>query len=404
MDCIIWGAGKRGEECLVGIQSIESSLRISAFVDNNPLMWGKMLCGLPILSPDDFKHAKFDIVIICSKQGVNAIKKQLIDTLGVPESKIIRYRMDTLPVRFEAQAENVYLAQLGEFGYEMISWLPYLAYLKAQGIKLKTVGRKGSKVFYENISEEHIEVDDKYVGAQSMGELKKLQALKNDLGLEIFGPCNEYMGFAFYVNGIEWQVHDIHAKYPVDHIKKPEFSPQNILGIKDRKNCFRGIVTINNKAYQNTFYAGLVRNYFTRDEVELIIRFLTKKGYFVIYNDFSSAFINTSDPHDLYLNFPEFARDNDNVLFLQDYSDGTEDKWDRMQLECWQNSNFVIQTPGGAAAVVELLGVRKFNFMQRGDYQDDLYLSKIYGGKSDTFYEVRHMLVYLEKEMELGRL
>ncbi|MDL2217831.1 hypothetical protein LJC27_04160 [Christensenellaceae bacterium OttesenSCG-928-M15] len=403
-NCLIWGTGFRGKECLSGIQTLESSLRVFAFVDNDASIWHKEVCGLPVLPPSKIKEEAFDKIIVCAKQGVEAIRTQLINQLHVPAEKIIRYRIDPLPIRFEANAEDVYLAQLGEFGYEMVSWIPYLTYLRSQGIRLKTIGRKGSSVFYESISEEHIEVGDEYIGHGGMGDLDKIEKLKRDLGLPIFGPCKETSGFEFCVNGVEWQVHDIHADYPVKHLKKPDFPLQNILDIKGKKSGYRGMVTINNKNYVNSMVAGLIKNYFVSEELAAIVQFLRERGFFVVYNDSSVVYEKKENPIDGYVSAVQFETGHDSVLNLQDYSDGTEDKWDRMQLECWQNSDFVIQSPGGAAAVVELLGVRKFNLMRKGDYQDDLYLSKLYGGQSDTFYEVRHMLAYMEKEFDFGRL
>lgn len=403
LNCLIWGTGYRGKECLTGIQSTRSALQVLAFVDNNSSMWNKEVCGIQVLSPDMVKDTEYDKVIICAKQGVESIKKQLLNEMNIPENKIIRYRIDPLPMSFEVNAADVYLAQLGEFGYEMISWIPYLTYLKAQGIHLKTVGRKGSSVFYENISDEHIEVEDKYIGNSGTGDLAKIEQLKKDTGLPIFGPCKERSGFSHFVNGIEWQVHDIHSSYPTTFIKKPNFPMQDILKIKNRKKGYRGLVTINNKRYLNEF-AGLVNNFFVKEELDVLFDFLNKKGFLVVYNCSTNLFIEEDDQFKNYLVEKAEHKKRKDVLYLEDYSDGTEDKWDRMQLECWQNSDFVIQPPGGAAAVVELLGIRKFNLMRNGDYQDDIFLEKLYGGQSDTFYEVRHMLAYIEKEMEQGRI
>jgi len=48
---------------------------------------------------------------------------------------------------------------MGEFGYELVSWLPYLLFLKRKlGIPIRTMGRVGSSVFYY-FSDDHIELD-----------------------------------------------------------------------------------------------------------------------------------------------------------------------------------------------------------------------------------------------------
>lgn len=405
MRWVIWGAGVWGRQCLNGIRyQADAGIKICAFVDNNPSLIGTQISGIPIVSPNSLKNISCDKIIICSQYSYDHIKRQLMEDLRVPEEKIICFLVDPLPIKIEINSEDTYLAMLGEFGAEMIAWLPYLSYLKSKGIKLKTISRKGSSVYYENISDEHIEVENEYFSCTGYGFLKNVEKLKEDTGLPIFSPCKELRGFLIAVNGIEWQVHNFHSSYHTEHLLKPSFPNPDILHLQNLGNHYRGIVTINNKSYQNT-HIGKVRNHLSQEEVETLFTFLTEKGYYVIYNDFSEIFKEDyNNPFDSYLPLRKFKRDNPSVLFLADYSDGTEDKWDRMQLECWQNSDFVIQHPGGAAAVVELLGVRKFNFMQKGEYQDDLYLAKLYGGQSDTFYEVRHMIAYIEKEMREGRL
>ena len=395
MNYVIWGAGVWGRQCFAGIKNYANGDdRVSAFVDNNPFLMKTQLADVPIVSPNELKNISYDKIIICSKFACEHIKKQLIDGLNVPGEKIIRFLIDPLPIRIDIDASKTYLALLGEFGVEMIAWLPYLTYLKSKGIKLKTISRKGSSVFYENVSEEHIEVGNEYIGYGGYGFLNDLEKLKMDTGLSVFAPCKELRAFSIFVNGIEWQIRDFHSRYPTEHLLRPEFKMQDVIHIKKLSEGYKGIVTINNKSYVDCG-AGLVRNCLLQEEVEGLFSFLTSNNYFVVYNDFSEAFKEGyENSYDMYLPKKEFNRKNPAVLFLSDYSDGTENKWDRMQLECWQNSDFVIQHPG----------VRKFNFMQKGEYQDDLYLSKLYGGQSDTFYEVRHMIAYIEKEMREGRL
>jgi hypothetical protein len=53
---------------------------------------------------------------------------------------------------------------LGEFGYEMISWLPYLRFLQDRlDIPLRTAGRPGSRTYYD-FSADHIELDGSFLG------------------------------------------------------------------------------------------------------------------------------------------------------------------------------------------------------------------------------------------------
>ncbi|MGA8289760.1 MAG: hypothetical protein WB950_13705, partial [Acidobacteriaceae bacterium] len=49
--CVIFGAGTMGQRALSALQSM--GVHPLSFADNNPVLWGKSVDGIPILSPED---------------------------------------------------------------------------------------------------------------------------------------------------------------------------------------------------------------------------------------------------------------------------------------------------------------------------------------------------------------
>lgn len=74
------------------------------------------------------------------------------------------YRANRPLILDRAVVERARLCFAGEFGYELISWIPYLNYLAAmRGLRLKTASRPGSSVLYE-FSQDHQELTSQEIG------------------------------------------------------------------------------------------------------------------------------------------------------------------------------------------------------------------------------------------------
>ena len=85
MKIVIWGMGNL-MQTYIDRKGLYKNDNIVAFVDNNPLFWGKYFCEAPILAPTEISNVKFDCVIICAADW--RIKEQLIKELKVEEYKI----------------------------------------------------------------------------------------------------------------------------------------------------------------------------------------------------------------------------------------------------------------------------------------------------------------------------
>lgn len=81
---LIFGAGNAGTNAY---QHLREKFNVIGFVDNASVKQGKSLCTLPIYSPSQLKQLVFDELFIAS-EFFEKIKKQLIQTHGIPEQKI----------------------------------------------------------------------------------------------------------------------------------------------------------------------------------------------------------------------------------------------------------------------------------------------------------------------------
>jgi len=81
---VIFGAGATGESLLPLYQS---DYNVLAFIDNDEKKIGKKLGDIEIYSPDAILRIEYDIVIIGTFLGGEAVVRQLVD-MGVPQGKI----------------------------------------------------------------------------------------------------------------------------------------------------------------------------------------------------------------------------------------------------------------------------------------------------------------------------
>lgn len=86
MKIVIWGLGNM-MNFYMARKGLYKDKIIVAFVDNNPLLWGKRFHDVPIVAPAELHNLEYEYIIICVFDDIN-IKKQLIIELGVDEHKI----------------------------------------------------------------------------------------------------------------------------------------------------------------------------------------------------------------------------------------------------------------------------------------------------------------------------
>ena len=78
--CVIFGAGSMGQRALSALQSM--GVRPLTFADNNPILWGKSVDGIPILSPEDAAELfGADAVFFIAIRNENHWYRQTFDQL-----------------------------------------------------------------------------------------------------------------------------------------------------------------------------------------------------------------------------------------------------------------------------------------------------------------------------------
>jgi hypothetical protein len=106
----IFGAGHVGTTLLA---EAKHTYDIIAFLDNDKSKWGKQIVeGFFVQNPETALSTDFDIILVASLAGFNAITAQL-SNMGVPSEKIC-----TNYVRYPAQSRIVFLERLAWMFYE----------------------------------------------------------------------------------------------------------------------------------------------------------------------------------------------------------------------------------------------------------------------------------------------
>ncbi|MCZ7603308.1 MAG: glycosyltransferase [Melioribacteraceae bacterium] len=288
----------------------------------------------------------------------------------------------------KTEASNSIFCFTGEFGYEMISWIPYLLYLKdTLGIRFNTISRRGSKVFYY-FSDNHIEVGPEFIG-DMWGDQKKygeLQKLYPDRLLVYPGPdlVNKKQ---IVVEDIEWTNKDIHTIISTENYAVPDYTDVKFNYDFKLKKPF---VVVNNKYFRqwyNTYKAPL--NYFDPQEFKSMAKTLNEMGYMVVYNHYIEK--TSSDQYFQY-DFNQIGERDDQIISLNNYYKGLEpEERNRFQLSLYNDSEFVIGPQGGNLYLPALCKKDLWILMRDGRYVDYLEFGKLYGIQVNAFYEPWHM-------------
>lgn len=309
--------------------------------------------------------------------------------IAVVQSLLSKFFVEQTPIVLSK--EEAFCARycfLGEFGYEMISWLPYLLFLKEHlGIPIRTVGRPGSSIFYY-FSDEHMELDASYVG-----DVWGNPVFYQHVGKEFPGEILVYPGKDLVnrrhisIGGYEWRNRNIHSRIDEAHYVKPDYS--RIISWSPLPG--KDIVVINNKNFlqwQNTYEKPV--NYFSRSDLERLRDLLLSKGYGVVYNHFVEL---TS--HDVYFALNDqgvFGKDNNTYDMQTLYASCTDvGQRNRMQIALYNTANLIIGPQGGNLYLPAICRRPLYILMRVGDYIDYLELGRLYDIDVEVFYESRHM-------------
>ena len=283
---------------------------------------------------------------------------------------------------------------VGEFGYELVSWLPYLLDLKKHvaDFRLVTYARPGSKVFYY-FSDEHHEFGVGIVG-NMWGDIPTYTRLQASLGGKPIAFPRATRDIK--VAGRPWRMKDIHKQIPNDAYYEPLDYSSIRLPLPFRLG--RPFVVVNNKFTAE--WGGPPVNFFSREELIAIRDFLVGRGYAVVYNHFREK--TRTDPIlGVELDDSGIFGTSEHTYDLSDEYRRTSDigERNRAQISAYNQAAFVIAPQGGSAYLPAICRRNLVMLMRKGDYIDYRELGRVYGVQVDVFYEVPHMLAWLAQRL-----
>ncbi|MCX7735232.1 MAG: glycosyltransferase [Candidatus Kapabacteria bacterium] len=291
------------------------------------------------------------------------------------------------------QAEDSVFCFLGEFGYEMISWLPYLLFLKQNlNIKLHTVSRKGSKPFYY-FSDEHFEAEPSLIG-DMWGDTKHYNQLASIFpGRLLIHPGPDFINQRkIIIEGKEWTNNNIHTIINQKNYSVPDFSGNNI---KLPFEIQKPFIVINNKFFRQWYqkYKGPI-NYFRREDLEEMRDILQSLGYSIVYNHFveQTSYDQFFDLNDRDI----FGKDSHSVNLADFYKNLDAEGRNILQLSVYNNAEFVIGPQGGNLYLPAICKKDLWILMRDGEYLDYLEFGRLYGINVNIFYEPAHILASIK--------
>lgn len=160
MRVVIFGTGLY---CENRINSIEDKVNIVAFIDNNPVLWGRKRKEIPIFAPNLIKNMQYDKIILMSL-SFDEMKKQLLD-MGILEEKIKSYEEvyaelnnGKLEIYFDKIKKNggkKILIALHMMGYHCVANIAlYTArVLQERGYQVTLIAANGDKRFIKSVTE-----------------------------------------------------------------------------------------------------------------------------------------------------------------------------------------------------------------------------------------------------------
>jgi hypothetical protein len=290
-------------------------------------------------------------------------------------------------------AEKAVFCFLGEFGYEMISWIPYLLFLKKTlGFKLRTISRPGSRIFYY-FSDEHREIDSSLVGDMWGASTSYIKLAKEQPdSLLVFPGQQSVNEKRIVIGGYAWTNPNIHGVISLENYEVPDYSfirPESPI----KKRPF---VVINNKYVRQwpSEYDSPI-NFFDLSTIARLRDLFLDAGFGVVYNHFVEP--TSSDEYwDL--------KDRDVMTGIADAYDmravysviKDKNELNRLQCSLYNAAAFVVGPQGGNLYLPALCRRDLIILMKAGVYRDYQQFERIFGIHVETFYEQRHLIHWLK--------
>lgn len=288
-----------------------------------------------------------------------------------------------------AEAEKSRFCFMGEFGYEVVSWMPYLLFLKQKlGIRIRTMGRPGSSIFYY-FSDDHIELGDK--PGDCWGETTLYDGIATKFPDEqlIFPGPEPINQRRISVDGCDWRNRDIHRKIDTTHYALLDYKHVQSLSPKRRPT-----VVINNKYFLQwpALYSEPV-NFIDRDSLVALNELFTLRGYDVIYNHFVESTV-----HDKHLAIDDTGIFANDLRAQYAHCRSVEDR-NRLQLSVYNSADLIIGPQGGNIYLPAVCRKPLYIVQRAGQFMDYPELARVYGVDLQMFYEARHLVCWLAQTL-----
>jgi len=287
----------------------------------------------------------------------------------------------------------------GEFGYEMVSWAPYLRYLHSIGVgPIQIVTRRGASVFYDFADQVmECEPDPQESGWTRFGHYRSIaKVVRRSHGGKLISPLNirlnPVLGFTQEIRVSErlWEYRDIHAPFLGHNWCRLQPTPKALSEAEELIGSQPYVVVTNKRQLQWNQTNAFPLNSFNSDDLEVLCEAASSAGFRVLYNFFAErdhehAHIFSTDPTaqrvDMWGAAPSISADCRNDLLIS----------------VLKSSSLHISVQGGACYLPAMLGIPQEVLMRQGDYVDYVTLSKITGNPVRCHYEVETMVPYIRR-------
>ncbi len=304
--------------------------------------------------------------------------------------QIKRKKMDIPIIISREEASKAIFCFLGEFYDELISWIPYLYFIKKKlNIKITTLSRPGSKIFYY-FSNNHIEFEQELFDDE-WGEDNTYQKLSERFpNTLLIHPGYDLINQRLIqIDGYTWENKNIHTIISTKNHLLPDYSFVNKnLPVEIQKP----FVVINNafslQLYQK--YKAPI-NYFDREDLTLMKEKLYEMGYFIVYNHFVAQGESTQN----------FQLDDDYIFGLDQKSFDLKNVYNHLkstgnlnefQLTLYNQAEFVLGPQGNNLYLPALCRKNLWILMRDGNYFEYLEIGKIFDIEINIFYEPIHLI------------
>jgi hypothetical protein len=307
---------------------------------------------------------------------------------SVPEN--YRRRMHSL-AEVIAVGEEVVQSKVfcfgGEFGYELLSWLPYLRYVATtKDVRLRTCSRPGTAALY-SFATEHIEVPFTW-RPDKHGSEEASQAFRRWFGDAAVFPTGIVKKKAqdFSIAGVQWHHQDIHSRLTAAHYKPLEL----VVGEAEFLPSGRRVAVINNKDFDNWAAEDkLLRESFDARDLERLRQALVSAGYFVVYHRFDEPV-----PEERFELRDDTIFRRPGSLDMRDlYRDNDARRVMELQLQLYRSAELAVCPQGGNSFLPIMSNTRAMILSKARarliEYQD---LARLYDTRVDVFTSTEAIL------------